>query len=188
MFLCGMGLLVSSCAHRSPMFSPTAKLDPNSAILYGRFSINHDRNIFKNKLALWLQNTDTKHNVYVYFDEEQPVYAVQVKAGHYRIAGYAALNRTHQIKSRVPFQSGGKPAALTRQFKAAAHSEVYLGDFTGHTTFDGTVFEWNVDSVTNKFTTTTLEFRKNYPNLGSLPVTPINELQGAGSFGKAGIF
>lgn len=177
LFLCGLALLLLSCAHRTPAFSPRAKPNSKSVVLYGRFSVNHDKNMFENELALWLQNTDTRRNLYLYFDPAQPVYAVQVKAGHYRIAGFAAATRLHKMEARLPFQTHGEPAAITRTFEAAAGSQIYLGDYTGHATFDGVVFHWKLDSVTNNFVATSLEFREKYPNLLMLPVTAVMDLQ-----------
>jgi hypothetical protein len=177
LFLWGVALLLLSCAHRAPAFSPNAAPDPRSAVFYGRFSINNGMNMFENKLALWLKNTDTKYNVYIYFDEAQPVYAVQVPAGPYRVAGFAALTRLHKLDGRQTFWIRGEPAAITRPFEAAAGSEIYLGDFTGHATFDGVICEWKVDSVTNNFVGTSREFREKYPNLRTASVTDVKDLQ-----------
>ena len=135
--------------------------------------------MYKNKLALWMRNTDTRQNIYAFFDPDRPVYAMQVKTGHYKILGYVALNRTHQIEGRISFSSNGKPVSISRSFEAVAKSQIYIGDFRGHATYDGMMMEWNIDSVTNNFAGTTLEFRQEYPNLGSLPVTSIHELQSA---------
>lgn len=158
------------------MFSPAAKLEPGAAILYGRFSARQEV-VFNNKLALWLQNTDTKHNVYIYFDEQPPVYVAQVKAGRYRIAGFVGVDRGHKVMGRREFTSHGKAASISAPFDAAEGAEVYLGDFIGQASFDGTVFEWHIDSVTNNFAATTEEFREHYPNLRSMAVTPVWKLQ-----------
>jgi hypothetical protein len=175
--LSSVALLATSCAFSSRKMSSTVRPDPDRAILFGRFTINHKYNVFHNRLALWLQNTETEHNEYLYFDEAEPVYAVQVKAGHYRIMGFAALARTHRVEGRVLFGSNGRPSTTTFPFEAAARSNIYLGDYVGHATFDGVLFEWKVDSTTNNLASTAAEFRAKYPNLGSLPVTSFKASQ-----------
>jgi hypothetical protein len=167
--LCGLGLLLAGCAHRAPTFSPTAVPDAKSTIFYGRFTMGHDWALH-NELALWLQNVESRKNLYVYFDPDQPVYAVPAAAGRYRIAGFVGVNRVHEIEVRHEFRSS-QTAMVVAPFTAPARTPVYLGDFMGQATFDGAVMEWRVNSGTNNFTATTAEFRKEYPNLGSAPAT-----------------
>lgn len=176
-FLAGLGLLLTSCVHRSPEFSPAAKANPNAAIFYGRFLVNENKNMYENKLALWLQNMDTKRNVYLYFDPGNPLYAVQVAAGRYRVVGYAAANRAHQSEGHRPFSDDQHMVRLSRPFAVAAGSVTYLGDYSGHATYDGLFMEWNLDSWTNNFIRTSLEFRERYPNLRTTPVASMLELQ-----------
>ena len=158
--------LNASCAHLQPALSADAKPDTQSAVLYGRFSIGHNF-AFKNKLALWLENVDTKHSIYIYFDENEPLYGIQVKPGRYRIVGFAGLNRTHEIKGR---RTG--PLAHP-SFPAPAGSQIYIGDFAGEVSWDGMVSTWRLKSCTNNFAATTAEFREKYPLLGMPPVQSI---------------
>jgi hypothetical protein len=172
LFLAAGILMTVSCAHLEPALPSTAKPDSQSAMLYGRFSIGHNF-AFKNKLALWLETVDTKHAIYIYFDENEPLYGIQVKPGHYRIVGFAGLNRTHEIKGR---RTG--PLAQ-KTFLAPAGSEIYIGDFAGEVTWDGMVSTWRLKSCTNNFAVTTAEFREKYPNLTALPPVSIFEPQEA---------
>jgi len=166
---CGVGLLLVACAHRAPTFSPTAVPDGKSTIFYGRFTVGHEW-AFHNELALWLQNVETRKNLYIYFDANHPVYAVRAAAGCYRIVGFVGVNRIHEIEGRHEYQSR-QAALLVAPFTAPARVPVYLGDFAGQATFDGAMMEWQVNSCSNNFADTTAEFRKEYPNLGSAPVT-----------------
>jgi len=168
---CAFGLL-AACAHQTPAISRSAQPDKKAAILYGRFSISHDF-AFKNQLALWLQNLDTQKPVYVYFEADQPVYAVQIKPGRYQMAGFVGMNRTHQIKGRHAFPT----SRFTAPFTASPGSQIYLGDFSGTATFDSIISEWRVKSFTNNFANTTVEFREKYRNLMTVPAVSIFELQ-----------
>jgi hypothetical protein len=156
LLLASLSLLAASCAHLEPALSPAAKPRPETAVLYGRLVIdNHFA--YKNKLALWLKNEDTGHSLYLYFDPAEPLYGIRVKPGRYRLAGYVALNRTHEIKHRQP------TARPLRGFNAPAGQAVYLGDFTGEASWDGMIFTWGITGQTNQFTATTTEFRQKYP-------------------------
>ncbi len=171
-FLTVAMLMTVSCAHLEPALSATAKPDSRSAMLYGRFSIGHNF-AFKNKLALWLENADTKHAIYIYFDKNEPIYGLQVKPGRYRIVGFAGLNRMHEIKGRRT-----EPMAQIT-FLAPAGSKIYIGDFAGEVTWDGMVSTWRLKSCTNNFAVTTAEFREKYPNALALPPVSIFEAQEA---------
>ena len=151
-------LLTAACAHLEPALPPQAKADPKSAVIYGRFSLADDF-AFKNKMALWLENMDTRHPLYLYFDHGEPLYSVRVKPGAYRIMGFVGLNRTHEIKTRSPIR------LLQTVFYATAGSETYLGDFTGMVKWDSVFFIWGIKSCTNNFAATTAEFRAKYPLL-----------------------
>ena len=166
LFLAAGILMTVSYAHLEPALPSSAKSDGQSAVLYGRFSIRHNF-AFKNKLALWLENADTQHAIYIYFDEDEPLYGIQVKPGRYRVVGFAGLNRTHKIEGRRTGSSAQKA------FLAPAGSEIYIGDFAGEITWDGLLSTWRLKSCTNNFAVTTAEFREKYPLLGMRPVQSI---------------
>ena len=160
LILASLSLLATSCAHFEPALAPEAKPKPGTAVLYGRFVIG-DNFAYKNKLALWLKNEDTGHSLYIYFDHDEPLYGIRVKPGHYRIAGYAALERSHEIKHREP------TTQPTQIFAVPAGREVYLGDFTGVVSWDGAIFTWGITGLTNQFTATTIEFRQKCPHFAN---------------------
>ena len=142
------------------------------AILYGRFTMSH-RFAAGLKIALWMQNADTQKSIYICFDETEPFRAIQVKPGRYRIAGFLATNRGHQIRGHHLFPATGVAGRITIPFKALPGSQTYLGDFTGHATLDDIIENWEVDSITNNFAATTAEFREKYQNLVTVPATSI---------------
>jgi len=161
------GLLSTlSCAHLQPELSADAKPDGNAAVLFGRFCVGHNF-AFENKLGLWLENTETKHSVYLYFDADEPVYGVSVKPGHYRIMGFAALDRLHAIQGHRTIPQ------MQQSFAATGGSEFYLGDVVGDITWNGAVSTWRIKSWTNNFTATTAEFRQKYPALGMTPAQSV---------------
>jgi hypothetical protein len=157
-------LLCAACAHFESSVSPRAKADPETAILYGRFTLRHTFSAGL-KIALWLQNADTQKSVYICFDEAQPFRAIEVKPGRYRILGFLDTNRGHQIRGHHAFPATGLGGRIALAFTAAPGSQTYLGDFTGHATLNDIIENWGVDAITNNFTDTTLEFREKYPNL-----------------------
>ena len=151
-FLFGLALSVVSCAHFQSPLSADTRLDHRSAVVYGRFSIGHHW-AFKNKLALWLVNVDNQKPVYLFFDENEPVYAVHVKPGTYQVSGFVGLNRARQIEARKEIPGFQKP------FVVAADAVIYLGDFSGETEWDGMmVSTWRRKSRTDNFVGTTREF------------------------------
>jgi hypothetical protein len=142
-------------------------LDHRSAVVYGRFSIGHHW-AFKNKLALWLVNVDNQKPVYLFFDENEPVYAVHVKPGTYQVSGFVGLNRARQIEARKEIPGLQKPFVVT------ADAVIYLGDFSGETEWDGMmVSTWRLKSRTDNFVGTTRELRRKYPNLGEAAVQSV---------------
>ena len=170
--MAGVIWMLTGCAHEAPAILPSAHLDHQSAILYGRFGIGHEFS-GENRLALWLQNLDAQTPVYIYFDADQPVYCIAVKPGRYRVAGFVGVNRLHEIRGRRDFPA----SRFTVPFTAPSGSEIYLGDFTGTATFDGMLSEWSVKSATNNFAETTVEFREKYGNLMVVPAISVFELQ-----------
>jgi len=157
-------LLLVSCAARTSSLSPSAKPDPQSAILYGRFALVPGADA-QMRVALWLQNVDRHHTYYIYFDDKQPVQAIPVRPGHYKIVGYAALDWTHQILSREAFGTAKNPSPIASPFEASAGSEIYLGDFTAETTSDGVIYNWGISHYANNIIGTTAELGEEYPNL-----------------------
>ncbi len=172
-------LATVSCAHLQPALSPNAKADRESAILFGRFNIG-DTFSYQSKLALWLENADTGRRIYIFFDQDEPLYGIRVEPGRYRLAGFLALNRLHQIKGRREL-----PRAA-RAFTADAGSLIYLGDFAGEVkvSHGDMLITWRLKSCTNNFPATTVAFREKYPKLASSPAVsifdneiPIRELE-----------
>jgi hypothetical protein len=165
-------LLCAGCAHFASSVSPRAKADPETAILYGRFTLRHTFSAGL-KIALWLQNADTQKSVYICFDETQPFRAIEVKPGSYRILGFLDTNRGHQIRGHHVFPATGLGGRVSLAFNAAPGSQTYLGDFTGHATLNDIIENWGVDSITNNFTDTTAEFHEKYPNQATVPAASI---------------
>ncbi len=171
LLFCGTVALLTGCAHQTPAISPTAQPDRNAAVVFGRFSIGREYN-FGNRLALWLQNLDAKKSVYIYFDLNRPVYGVEIKPGRYQLAGFVGVNNTREIKGRVTFPA----SRFTAPFTASAGEQIYLGDFSGVASYDGMMSQWRVNSVTNNFANTAVEFREQYRNLMVVPAVSVFEL------------
>lgn len=164
--------MLNGCAHQIAAISPAAPPDKNAVVLYGRFSLGRDYS-FGNRLALWLKILDTQKSVYIYFDADQPVYGIAVQPGRYQLAGFVGVNNTHEVKVRREFPA----SRLTSPFAAAAGSQIYIGDFSGRTTYDGMLSEWRIKFITNNFANTTVEFRENHPKLMTVPADSVFELQ-----------
>ncbi|HEY4416321.1 MAG TPA: hypothetical protein VGO57_11570 [Verrucomicrobiae bacterium] len=175
-------LLTTSCVFQAHTVSTADKADHHSVILYGRFDLKQDF-AFGNKLAIYLQNLDTKSMVYIFFDPKHPLQVVQVKPGHYQLAGFVGVNSSHEKRVRQEFY--GKRLPLS--FIAAAGSQIYLGDFQGEvTSVEGQVYTgntvntlrtidsiWKVKSFKNNFAGTTMDFREQYPKLRTIPAVSV---------------
>jgi hypothetical protein len=167
-FVC-ISFFIVSCAHQIPPVLLNYKPDNQSAIIYGRFIIGSDF-AFGNRLALWLQNLDDKKSIYIYFDRDQPLYAIQAEPGQYQVTGVAGIDMTHRILGRRRFQSNEINGVISVPFKASANTAIYIGDFDGKAQIDGLTEEWQIESLTNNFSETTKEFHQKYLNLLAIPV------------------
>jgi hypothetical protein len=167
--------LTTSCAFQAPPVSLTAVPDQQTAIIYGRFTVGADYNM-GNRLVLWLKSLDAGQSVYIYFDEKHPLQAIRVKPGVYQVKGFAGTDGMHKIIGRRVFPNTGLMGKIVKPFKVPAGSEVYVGDFTGSATLS-LYQEWTLDSFTNDFAGTTVEFREKYPNLVSVPAISMFEIQ-----------
>lgn len=171
----GLALLFgASCAHFESNLSSAAKPDGASALLYGRLTQRHTFSAGL-KIALWLENVDTRKSVFIGFDESRPFCVVRVKPGNYRIAGFLGTNRSHQIKGQESFVPVGPGAGINRPFRAEPGSQTYLGDYTAEATLDDFIEHYKMNGITNNFTATTVEFREKYVKLATVAAVSIFE-------------
>ncbi len=165
-------MLLASCAHVIPPVTSTFKPDDNTTIIYARLDLEKHVS-FGNRLVLWLQNMDSNTPVYMYFDQQQPIYAIPVELGHYRLIGLAGVDMTHRILDKSPFYEKDLKEEFTLPFEARTNSAVYIGDFVGYAKVNPIAEEWAIKSFTNNFVETTMVFHKDYPNLTNLSVISI---------------
>ena len=175
-FLGLVAILLVSCAELVPPVSSTFKPDNNTTVLFARLNLEK-RVSLGNRIALWLQNLDSKKSVYIYFDQNQPVYAITAEPGRYRLMGAAGIDMTHRVLDRDLFREKGSKGKYYLPFEVRTNSAIYLGDFVGYAKVNLVAEEWAIKSVTNNFDQTTEDFRKTYPNLASLQVFSIFETQ-----------
>lgn len=171
-FMAGIALLAVSCAHLIPPVSTTFIPDGKTTVLYARMNLE-DRISMGNRVALWLENTDLKEPVYIYFDKSQPLYAITAAPGHYRLMGLAGIDMTHRILDRSLFREKDSKERYFIPFEARTNTAVYIGDFTGCAKVNLVAEEWKIKSATNNFAHTTADFRQAYPNLASLETVSI---------------
>lgn len=168
LFILPIALALTSCAFQAPLVATATQPDKHTAILYGKFDVNHDF-VYENQLGLWLQNLDSEKSIYIFFDPAQPLKAVRAEPGRYRLAGIVGINRSHQVNARKLIPAGQMPPPFT----VPEGSEVYLGDYTGSVTYDGFVATWGLTRLKDRFDITTVEFREKYPNLRGIPAVSI---------------
>ena len=151
-----------SVARFSPPVKESFNVDTNSAIVYGRFATGSDF-AFGNELALRLCNDSSKRVYLIRCRDKDPVYAIAVAPGHYRVAGFLATFMDHRPVGRRSFPNTGS-------FQVRSNSATYLGDFTGYAKIRPMTQEWGVQEMTNNFTVTTKAYQLKYPNLSSVRV------------------
>src|ERR1041385_4527332 len=105
LLLCAIAVLPLSCTrHLIPLvslarFSPPLKdsfyLTNNVAIVYGRFATGPDF-AFGNELALRLCNERGKPGYLIRCRDKDPVYAIAVEPGLYRVVGFLATFQDHR--------------------------------------------------------------------------------------------
>ena len=171
-FLSSLVILLVSCAHLIPPVPSTFKPDNNTAVVYARLDLEKHA-AFGTRLALWLQNMNSNKFVYMYFDHQQPVYAITVDPGRYRLIGLAGIDMTHRVLDQTPFYDKDLKEQFILPFEARTNSAVYLGDFVGYAKVNLVAEEWAIKSFTNNFAETTIAFHQDYPNLTNLPVVSI---------------
>jgi hypothetical protein len=179
LFFCTAALVLVSCttflpplisvAHFSPPVKESSSLDTNSAVVYGRFATGPDF-AFGNELALRLCSESSKRVYLIRCRDKNPVYAITVKPGPYRVAGFLATYMDHR-------PVGWRNFPTTGTFQVRSNGATYLGDFTGYAKVGAMTQEWGVREMTNNFTATTEEYRLRYSNLSSLPVSSAFEEQ-----------
>jgi hypothetical protein len=168
--------LSTSCAPLIPPVSSAFTPNEKTSVLYARLNLEHHTSL-GNHLALWLRNLDSTNSFYIYFDQNQPVYAITVNPGHYRIMGCAGIDVTHRVLTREVFHMENPGKGFVIPFQVPAHTAVYIGDFTGYAKVNLVAEEWSLKFATNDFAQTTINFRQEYPNLASLPTASIFESQ-----------
>lgn len=133
-------------------------------MIYGRFELGSDFNA-GNHLALWILRADSKKEYFIRFNDADLVCCISVNAGRYNVVGFVGTDSEHRIWGRKKF-----PASFP--FEVRTNSATYIGDFAGRTTYDfgGMLQEWKIKGITNNFAGTTEDFRRNFPNLISVPV------------------
>ena len=160
-------MLLASCAHLIPPVAVSFKPDTNTVVFFARLSLENKISM-GNRVALWLKNTDTENYFYIYFDRDQPLYAITASPGHYRLMGLAGIDMTHRVLGRSLFQTVDTKEKCFLSINAQTNSAIYLGDFVGYAKVNLVAEEWAIKSITNNFTQTAADFRKQYPNLANL--------------------
>lgn len=167
--ICGVAVLLISCSrHLVPLFSvarfsPPVKgslnLTTNIAVVYGRFATGPDF-AFGNELALRLCDEHSKRVYLIRCRDKEPVYAIAVEPGRYRVAGFLATFQDHRPRGQRDFPSAGT-------FEVRSNSLTYLGDFAGYAKIGLMTQKWGISGISNNFDATTEEFRQAYPDLAT---------------------
>jgi hypothetical protein len=172
LLICSSAVFLASCTrHLVPLFSvarfsPPVKesfdLNTNSAVVYGRFATGPDF-AFGNELALRLCDEQAKRVYLIRCRDKEPVYAIAVQPGRYRVAGFLATFQDHRPRGQRDFRD-------SCTFEVRSNSLTYLGDFAGYAKIGPMTQEWGISGITNNFKATTEELRQRSPNLASAPV------------------
>ena len=172
LFLSGAAIFFVSCTSFTPPLISVARfsspindsssIDTNCAVVYGRFATGPDF-AFGNELALRLRNESSKRVYLIRCRDKDPVYAIAVEPGRYRVAGFLATYMDHRPVGQRKF-------AGTNTFDVKSGSATYLGDFTGYARVGVMAQEWGISGMTNNFAASTDEYKVRYSKLSSLPV------------------
>jgi hypothetical protein len=167
LLICSSAVFLVSCTrHLVPLFSvarfsapinQSFSLNTNTAVVYGRFATGSDF-AFGNELALRLCDEHSKRVYLIRCRDKEPVYAVAVEPGRYRVAGFLATFQDHRPRGKRDFRD-------SRTFEVRSNSLTYLGDFAGYAKVGFMTEEWGLSGITNNFEATTEELKQQYPNL-----------------------
>ena len=175
LLICSCAALLTSCkselwlADTYVRFSPPIKqsfnLNTNNAVVYGSFATPPHFG-FGGGLALRLCEEHAKPVYFIPCRGKEPVCAIAVKPGRYKITGYLAADADNQVCGRRDFLD-------SRIFEVRSNSLTYLGDFYAIANIGAFTQEWHIDAGTNNFHATTQVLWQKYPNLASNPTSSI---------------
>lgn len=166
---CSGVLLCAGCTrYLFPLFSvarfsapvkPSFELSASNAVVYGRFGTGPDF-AFGNELALRLCAENSKRVYLIRCRDKEPVYAIAVEPGAYRVEGFIGTFMDHR-----PAVRRNVPRSLV--FTVQSNSATYLGDYFGFAKTDMINQVWGISGITNNYAVTTAELTIRYPNLKS---------------------
>lgn len=170
-------LLLPACKTMKSTVSTSYQPDAKHAILYGRLKM--ERQVPGKRSALWLISYD-KHTVYFTFDKHNPVTAIAVPVGRYRVEGCVVGNW-------LGLKEGGD-GLLTQDhvtrfypFQTPTNSAIYIGDFDATMFYGqdwaGPGIGWWIRSVTTNYAATTEKFHQKFPKLANLKTYSMFEIQ-----------
>jgi len=170
-----------SVARFSPPVKESFNLNTNSAVVYGRFGTGPDI-AFGNELALRLCDEHSKRMYLIRCRDKDPVYAIAVEPGRYKVAGFLATFQDHRPRGQRDFRD-------SRTFEVRSNSLTYLGDFAGYAKVGFMKQEWGFTEITNNFDATTEELKQKYPNLASSQAFSIyvEKLEAVGARSPSGL-
>lgn len=174
--------LLSSClfvAYSKPIQTKQT-VTPQMAYVFGRFKETRKHIL---NLSIRLQNLQSKKFHYIRLREKQPVFAVALPPGRYKITGFmmAKLSPSFMGLSKSDYQvMEVKQAALKQEFSIGPGKLYYLGDYYGYTTqsqiyrtirWTGRIekFKWNLNTTSDEL----LKQNSGYSQLKIGPAWPV---------------
>lgn len=151
-------LLLVSCANFVPPLKANAKIEPEKAYVYGRFSKND------NSLRMGVELAGSKLYL-LEFESKDQITMLAVLPGTYHLSRfiYALGDGTLRGESAIV------QSTLTTSMTLEAGKAYYVGDFAGEATIQSDGMYWEITKIDNRFAATSREMELKYPQFATLP-------------------
>jgi hypothetical protein len=164
------------CAHYTASIDPDDKLDPKSAYLYGRFTIEADNSTLSSTPGGSVAFTFRCENGKTYsigFSDETPLQVIRIKPSRCEFVEILLGRSDGRLLKRIPVAPG-----TLRDGVFSPSRGYYLGDFSTTASEKSTQisqytirtrWRWGLMQAEDDYQATTKQMRQDFPNLRRLP-------------------
>lgn len=151
-------LLLVSCVSFAPIIAQDAVPQEETSYIYGRFEIEK---VGMLSIALQVINQESGEKFNIRFiSEEQPVIAIAVPPGTYKIENVHYGWSNGETSSIKPFIYPDEN--LAGEFILSSGDVMYLGDYSGNANVFGSMVNWNINEISDNEVATRETFRSYY--------------------------
>ncbi len=153
--------------------SKSSRPDANKSYIFGSF---YQKSVYKSDIGLVLEELGSGKKLHIEFSRDyflffgsDPVFAIEVNPGMYRISGL------FNTETRLSYRYLGvyPPENLKHfldTFEVRKGNAVYIGDYTGYSRKKIYHIQWGLYEIADNFIVTSQKLRKKYGEWGMYPL------------------